>query len=63
MALAGDDPVGKGNFNNSMGLMYDPTRKLVWAVDTNSVVYVLRLDLKTADLRPLGEPTTRDAGK
>jgi hypothetical protein len=45
LALAGDDPVGKaGAFNNSMGLMYDPARKLVWAVGQHSHVHVLRLD-------------------
>src|SRR5207249_4517959 len=30
--LGGTDPVGKGVFNNSMGLMFDPNRNLVWAV-------------------------------
>lgn len=45
LALGGDDPVGKaGSFNNSMGLMYDPGRKLVWAVGQHSHVHVLRLD-------------------
>jgi hypothetical protein len=50
--LAGDDPVGKalGAFNNSMGLMYDPHRKLVWAVGQNSRVHVLRLDSKSLKL-------------
>jgi hypothetical protein len=46
--LPGDDPIGKGTagkaFNNSMGLMYDPNRKLVWAVGQNSHVHVLKLD-------------------
>src|SRR5262249_42032512 len=45
--LGGEDPVGKGTFNNSMGLMVDPHRKLVWAVGQNSHVHVLRLDRKT----------------
>ena len=31
-----------------MGLMYDPNRKLVWAVGQNSHLHVLRLDLKSA---------------
>jgi len=57
VALAGADPIGKGttgnSFNNSMGLMVDPTRKLVWAVGQNSHVHVLRLDIKTATLQPL----------
>lgn len=46
--LPGDDPIGKGtvgrSFNNSMGLMYDSNRKLVWAVGQYSHVHVLRLD-------------------
>ncbi len=46
--LAGDDPSARGRFNNSMGLMYDPNRKLVWAVGQNSHVHVLRFDLKSA---------------
>ena len=52
--LGGDDPVGKpGAFNNSMGLMYDPTRKLVWAVGQRSEVYALRLDRSTVKVTPL----------
>jgi hypothetical protein len=56
--LPGADPIGKGTgssaFNNSMGLMYDPNRKLVWAVGQNSHVHVLRLaagSLKLQELR------------
>lgn len=30
--LKGADPVGKKAFNNSMGLQYDPNRRLIWAV-------------------------------
>jgi hypothetical protein len=51
--LSGADPVGRRDFNNSMGLMYDPTRKLIWAVGQNSHVHVLRLDdekLRRTDL-------------
>ncbi len=55
--LGGADPIGKGtlgkSFNNSMGLMYDPGRKLIWAVGQNSHVHVLRLDPKSATLREL----------
>ena len=39
----------------SLGLIYDAKRKLFWAVDTNSQVYVLRLDVKSADAKPLGK--------
>ena len=47
--LAGDDPIGKkGAFNNSMGLMYDPNRKVVWAVGQHSQVYALKLDVSKA---------------
>jgi len=52
--LSGDDPIGKkSSFNNSMGLMYDPSRKLIWAVGQRSEVYVLSLDSKTARITPL----------
>lgn len=51
--LTGADPIGKGEFNNSMGLMYDPARRLIWAVGQNSHVHVLRLDLKSARKVPL----------
>jgi hypothetical protein len=53
LKITGDDPSGKGGRNVSLGLMYDAGRKLFWAVDTNSQVYVLRLDVKGADARPL----------
>ncbi len=42
--LKGADPIGKKTFNNSMGLMFDPNRRLVWAVGQHSQVHVLRLD-------------------
>ena len=55
--LGGADPIGKGTsngtFNNSMGLMFEPARNLVWAVGQNSHVHVLRLDLKTAKIQDL----------
>jgi len=53
LKLAGDDPNGKNGRNVSLGLMYDAKRKLFWAVDTNSHVFVLRLDPKSADLQPM----------
>jgi hypothetical protein len=53
--LPGADPLGKEQFNVSLGLMYDPRRDLVWAVDMLSKPYVLRLDVKTADVRPLAD--------
>jgi len=53
LRITGQDPSGKQGRNVSLGLMYDAKRKLFWAVDTNSQVYVLRLDLKTADPQPL----------
>jgi hypothetical protein len=42
--LAGDDPIERDSFNNSMGLMYDPNRKLVWAAGQNSHLHALRVD-------------------
>ncbi|HJZ57946.1 MAG TPA: hypothetical protein VKE74_23515, partial [Gemmataceae bacterium] len=54
LELAGDDPVGKaGAFNNSVGLVYDPARKLVWAAGQHSHVHALRLDPGTARVAPL----------
>jgi hypothetical protein len=53
LKIGGTDPNGKSGRNVSLGLMYDAKRKLFWAVDTNSQVYVLRLDAKTADMQPL----------
>lgn len=37
----------------SDGLMFDPLRKLVWGTDTNSQVYVLRLNMETVDVNIL----------
>jgi len=37
----------------SDGLMYDENRNLIWGTDTNSQVYVLRLDTTTANQQPL----------
>lgn len=53
LKITGDDPSGKAGRNVSLGLMYDAGRKLFWAVDTNSQVYVLRVDVKAADVQPL----------
>jgi len=46
--LQGADPLAKKAFNNSMGLMYDPNRRLVWAVGQRSEVYVVKLDAAVA---------------
>jgi hypothetical protein len=48
--LEGADPISKGSFNNSIGLVYDPNRKLIWVVGQNSHVHVLRLALDKADV-------------
>ena len=45
MELKGADPIGKKAFNNSMGLMYDPNRRLVWAVGQYSHVRADETDL------------------
>jgi len=55
LAIGGKDPSGPKGRNVSLGLVYDKKRELFWAVDTNSGVYVLRLDPKTADPKPLGK--------
>ena len=59
LKLAGNDPIRRGAFNNSMGLMFDPKRKLVWAVGQNSQVYALRLDLSKAEVEGLGKKLSR----
>jgi hypothetical protein len=51
--LGGDDPIEKGSFNNSIGLMYDPARNLVWAVGQNSHVHVVRVEFKEEALKKL----------
>lgn len=48
LEFKGADPIGKKVFNNSMGLMYDPQRRLIWAVGQHSHVHVIRLDVKSA---------------
>ncbi len=53
LRITGDDPNGPDGRNVSLGLMYDARRQLFWAVDTNSKVFVLRLKLAAADIKPL----------
>jgi hypothetical protein len=53
LKIGGDDPSGKKGRNVSLGMMVDAKRKLFWAVDTNSNVFVLRLDVASADLKPM----------
>lgn len=53
LKLGGDDPSGKKGRNVSLGMQYDAKRKLFWAVDTSSHVFVLRLSVPSADLRPM----------
>jgi hypothetical protein len=53
LRIGGEHPHGKDGRNVSLGLMYDAKRKLHWAVDTNSQVYVLKLDAQAADPVPL----------
>jgi hypothetical protein len=51
--FAGTDPVGKRKFNNSMGLMYDPGRQLIWAIGQHGHLFVLRFNRSQAKLHPL----------
>jgi hypothetical protein len=53
LKIGGADPSGKAGRNVSLGLMYDARRQLFWAVDTHSKVHVLRLDVRSADPKPL----------
>lgn len=51
--LPSDEPdLGKHPSYN-LGDMYDAGRKLVWAVDTNSRVYALRLELSSLKVKLL----------
>ncbi len=43
LSLGGEDPNGKSGRNVSLGLMYDPQRRMFWATDANCEVYVLRI--------------------
>lgn len=49
-AFASDNPpiTKEGSYN--IGVMYDPTRNLTWAVNTHSQVFVLKFDAKSAHL-------------
>ena len=49
--LAGVSPLAKDGSMVSLGLMYDPNRKLVWAADQYNRVYVLKFDPKTLGLQ------------
>lgn len=49
-ALASDAPDITKHPSYNLGVMYDPGRKLVWAVNTGSQVFVLRFDAKSANL-------------
>lgn len=53
LKLGGTDPSGKTGRNVSLGLMYDSKRNFFWAVDTDSNVFVLRLDPAAADVQAL----------
>ncbi|MCG3179889.1 MAG: hypothetical protein BIFFINMI_02239 [Phycisphaerae bacterium] len=44
LTIGGPSPAGKGGRNVSQGTGYDAERGLIWATDTNSEVFVLRLD-------------------
>jgi hypothetical protein len=51
--LGGEDPSGREGVNVSLGMIYDAARKLVWAVDTHSNVYALRLDGKSLEMKQI----------
>ena len=51
--LGGAGPLGKDGSMVSLGLMYDPTRKLIWAVDQTNRVFALKLELKPGLLKKL----------
>jgi hypothetical protein len=49
--LGGTNPLGRDGSMVSLGLMYDPHRKLVWAVDQTNRVFVLKFAPQAAPLR------------
>jgi hypothetical protein len=51
--LGGTDPVGKSTNSHFGSAMYDPKRKLVWAVNNACQIFVLKFDPKTAKLQKL----------
>jgi hypothetical protein len=51
--LAGAGPIGKDGSMVSLGLMNDPVRRLVWAVDQVNRVFVLKLDPNAGIVRTL----------
>lgn len=64
VGLPGDDPIGQRDdgragadngrpFSAGLGLAHDPQSKLVWAMSSYSVAYVLRPDLRPEQLTPL----------
>ncbi|HEV3026461.1 MAG TPA: hypothetical protein VG457_02755, partial [Planctomycetota bacterium] len=53
LKIGGEDPSGQKGRNVSLGMMFDAKRNLFWAVDTNSNVFVLRLEVPAADVKPL----------
>ncbi len=46
---AGDKKSPQVPMGHSSGVAFDPKRKRVWGVDTNCNIYMLKLDLKSAD--------------
>jgi len=74
LRLGGSDPISQGStgrgreepqrrFCAALGLAYDPARRLVWAMNSYSVVYVLRPDLRSGDLLPLRPPDRGEKNK
>jgi hypothetical protein len=57
MGIALDGKVLNRNGFYNMGLMYDPKRNLFWAMGPYAKIYALKLDLGTADIKPLSELT------
>ena len=48
--LPSDSPAITKEGSYNIGVMYDPNRKLVWAVNTHSQVFVLKFDAQSAPL-------------
>ena len=51
--LGGPQPLGKDGSQVFLGLMYDPTHRLVWAVDQTNRVFVLKFNPDAEVLKKL----------
>jgi len=56
LKITGDDPNASNRPNATSALVYDARRDLFWAINAQNEIFVLRLDLKSADASDLVSP-------